>query len=49
MISFTMSGISEGYARLDKQYYTGESFGLGIKRQYLLNYKFVGLFDSDEP
>lgn len=49
MISFTMSGVSEGYARLDKQYFTGESFGLGIKRQYLLNYKFVGLFDSDEP
>ena len=49
MISFTMSGTSEGSARLDQQYYTGEFLGLGLKRQYLLNYKFIGLFEEDEP
>lgn len=49
MISYTISGISEGKARLDEEYYTGEFQGNGFKSQYLLNYNFKGKFISDEP
>lgn len=49
MISYTLSGTSEGSARLDTEYCTGEFEGLGEKKQYLINYSFKGQFKSDEP
>ena len=49
MISYTISGMSEGQAKLDLDYYTGEFHGRGYKSQYLLNYTFDGEFVCDEP
>ena len=49
MISYTLSGVSEGQARLDKEYYTGEFSGEGKKVQHFINYTFEGIFSYDEP